>query len=207
MKSLEQLVTHLLALDTVATLRELDAATARDDVFTVADTLVAPALEEIGRRWERGEAALSQVYMSARLCQRWIDKAPPPTAATPTPTRVGVALLQDQHALGKQLVLMALQGAGFAPLDLGRGTAGELFARAQEHDLQVLMISVLMLSAALEVRSLRTLIDEAGSPLQLVVGGAPFRFDRELGERVGAHGVGQTSSDAIALARHHGGIA
>lgn len=207
MEPLNTLVTHLLALDAVATLRELDAATARNDVFTVADTLVTPALEEIGRRWERGEAALSQVYMSARLCQRWIDKAPPATGATPAPVRVGVALLQDQHALGKQLVLMALHAAGFAPLDLGRGNAEELFARAREHDLQVLMISVLMLSAALEVRTLRTLIDEAGSPLQLVVGGAPFRFDHELGERVGAHGVGQTSSDAIALARHHGGVA
>lgn len=204
----QQLIADLLSLDTVAALALLDDAAAKRSVLTVADEVVCPALEEIGARWERGEVALAQVYMSARLCQRWIDQAKAATAASsPAPARVGVALLQDQHALGKQLVLMALRASGIEAVDLGRGTAAELFAAAREHSLSVLLISVLMLSAAFEVRTLRTLIDEAGSPLQLVVGGAPFRFDRELATRVGAHGCGQTSSDAVALARRHGGIA
>ena len=59
----------------------------------LAEKVVAPALERIGDDWKAGDASLSQVYMSGRICEKLVDeigivvgganKLRPPTRATP----------------------------------------------------------------------------------------------------------------------------
>jgi methanogenic corrinoid protein MtbC1 len=65
--------------------------------------------------------------------------------------------------------------------------------------LRVLLVSTLMLRAALQVRHLVRLLQSAGSPVRVVVGGAPFRLDPGLWKEVGADAMGFTASDALPL--------
>jgi methanogenic corrinoid protein MtbC1 len=73
----------------------------------------------------------------------------------------------------------------------------EIVAMAEQHAIEVLMISVLMLRAALQVAELRAGLDSGGLRTKLVVGGAPFRFDENLWREVGADYVGHNAADAL----------
>lgn len=197
--SSDQLLDRLLQLDRVGVARLLDDGAQAQSPAWVSDALIAPSLVEIGDRWLAGTAALSQVYMAARLCEKWV--ATRNSGQAPSAARVAVALFEDQHALGKQLVSLALRASGIAVVDLGVGNADSLYERATAAGVSVLMVSVLMLASATRMRGLADRIAAEESPLRLVVGGAPFRFDPTLVNEVGAHEVGQSSAEAVTIAR------
>jgi methanogenic corrinoid protein MtbC1 len=54
-----------------------------------------------------------------------------------------------------------------------------------------------MLRSALRVKKVKQLLEQAGSPAKIIVGGAPFRFDPLLWEEVGADAMGANASEAI----------
>ncbi len=165
------------------------------------DEIVAPALEQIGEDWEKGSLALSQVYMSGRLCEQLVKIATgsesQPLHAQP---KIGIAVLDDYHSFGKKLVMASVRSAGFDLTDFGAGVHTEDLAKqAADADIEILLISVLMLRAALQIKELVIRLSELGSNPQVVVGGAPFRFDPLLWREVGATAMGGTASDAIKI--------
>lgn len=190
----------LLDADRPGATRIARALAATGDV-DLADRLVVPALERVGLAFERGDVALSQVYLAGRICEGLLDDVLADHPAPPQPARVGVATLEDHHLLGKRMVLSVLRAAGYSPLDLGHGmTAAELARRARAERLDVLLVSVLMLRAAARVRDLVDRLDrDGGPPLPVVVGGAPFRLDPALAAEVTAAAVGRSAADAPRL--------
>ena len=196
----ERLERALLDADRPAAAAALEEARARDGALGV-DRVLVPALERIGTDWERGLLALSQVYMAGRICEDLTD-AFVPAAVRPraTPAGLAIAALDDHHLLGKRIVSATVRAAGWPLLDLGHGmTARALAARASEGGIRMLLVSTLMLRAALQVKELVLLLREAPVPVRVVVGGAPFRIDRELWREVGADAMGATASDALDL--------
>ena len=66
---------------------------------------VVPALAGIGRGWENGEVALSQVYMSGKICEELVDLIlPPGDPARKGQRPMAIATLEDYHLLGKRIV-------------------------------------------------------------------------------------------------------
>lgn len=197
-------VSRLLALDRIGAERLLlEEAAAGSRPLRAVEGLVVPALEEIGRRWERGEAALAQIYMSSRICEELVDQLLPPSSPERiSRPKIGIALLDDYHALGKLIVCAALRASGYAVHDYGRLTAPELAETICRDRIGIMLISTLMLRSALQVKKTRGLLDAAGFPVKLIVGGAPFRFDPELWREVGADGTGSNAAEAVrAVAR------
>lgn len=169
--------------------------------FGGMESLLVPALERIGQRWEAGELALTQVYMGGRICEDLLAEFAPPGRGAAAGPPIGVGVLQDHHQLGKRIVLASLRSGGLNAVDLGEGLTPEaLVAAAREARVAVLMVSVLMLPSALKVREVRALLGEGAGRPRLVVGGAPFRFDPDLWQEVGADAGGQTGLDAVAIA-------
>lgn len=194
----------LLALDraeVAAILSEL-AGPSSFDRIELADLVIAPALLEIGRAWDEGTVALSQVYMSGRLLEEALDQHLPASAPREGAPRIGVGVLEDHHALGKRIVCAVLGSAGYDVRDLGSGIgAATLVDRAVEQGVDILMVSVLMLNRALHVVHVREQIDDRGlDGLTLVVGGAPFIHDPDLYARVGADSYGRSAADALRIA-------
>jgi methanogenic corrinoid protein MtbC1 len=188
---------RLLALDRLGAERMLRHE-AQDSPFKAVERLVVPALEEIGRRWERGGVALAQVYMSSRICEEMMEKILP--SSSPERIRcpkIAIALLDDYHALGKMIVCAALRASGYAVHDWGRLTAEELAAQTVREQADIVLISALMLRSALQIKKVRSLLDAAGSPVKIIVGGAPFRFDPELAREVGADAAGGNAAEAV----------
>jgi trimethylamine corrinoid protein len=196
----------LLALDRTSAKRILDDVASGGEVG-ILESLVVPALEDIGASWERGDVALSQVYMSGRICQ---DLMTPflTTAgvARSEQPRIAVGVLDDTHVLGKQILTGVVRSAGYAIQDLGsRLTPEQLVASVRRDSIEVVMISVLMVRAALAVSEVVARLRDLGSDAIVVVGGAPFRFDRQLWREVGADHFGYNASDALGILAQIGG--
>lgn len=194
----------LLDADRRGAAEVLAIARAREGAGTV-DRIVVPALERIGGDWEQGRLALSQVYMAGRICEDLADDLEPAAAAARmAPGALAIAVLEDHHLLGKRIVLATLRAAGWPVEDLGHGmSARELATRVAGSGIRVLLVSTLMLRAALHVRDLVRMLRAAPAPVRVLVGGAPFRIDRRLWREVDADAMGVTASDALALVEQH----
>ncbi len=198
----------LLDADRRGAAEVLAVARTQEGASTV-DRILVPALERIGADWEQGRLALSQVYMAGRICEDLAEAIVPPAASTRVaPGALAIAVLEDHHLLGKRIVVATLRAAGWPIEDLGHGmSAQELAARVAGSGIRVLLVSTLMLRAALHVRDLVRMLRAAQAPVRVLVGGAPFRIDRRLWREVDADAMGATASDALALVERHAGEA
>jgi methanogenic corrinoid protein MtbC1 len=190
----------LLDADGPGAAAALEAARAHEGPGAV-DRVLVPALERIGTGWELGRLALSQVYMAGRICEDLAGTILPGALAYRAARgRIGIAVLEDHHALGGRIVAATARAAGWPVEDLGHGVGAEVLADlVAGRKIRVLLVSTLMLRAALQVGTLVRRLRSAGAPVRVLVGGAPFRVDRGLWREVGADAMGVTASDVLPL--------
>lgn len=166
----------------------------------VAELCLAPVLEQMGKSWENGNLALSQIYMASLISEELVSHIlPPPQEMRGETPKIALALLEDYHMLGKKMVQSALHLAGVAVLDWQRVTVKELIELAIKDQPDLILISTLMLRAALHIKDVREGLDNAGLTMPIYVGGAPFRLDPLLWQEVGASAMGASASEAINL--------
>jgi trimethylamine corrinoid protein len=166
----------------------------------VVEQLIIPSLSRLGEEWSAGKVALSQIYMASRICEDIVERVLPVTASERKAyPPMAIVVLNDHHTLGKRIVLSVMLASGFDVLDYGRMDVDTLVERIVADGVKYLLISVLMLPAALEVKTLREALDATGARVRIAVGGAPFLFDSELWREVGADAMGCNAADAVAI--------
>ena len=204
----DELVQSLLSLDRLSARRILADSNNRMSSLKLIDEVVVDALERIGVGWENGTIALSQVYMSGRICEEVVDALlPPGSPDRKDHPKMAITVLSDHHMLGKIIVYSLLRASGFDLLDYGRTEVDELIHRVKEDGIEILLLSVLMLPSALQVKELREKLIESNLDVKIVVGGAPFRFDEQLWQEVGADAMCRTASEAVsAIHKAMGGV-
>ncbi|MFH1059563.1 MAG: cobalamin-dependent protein [Pseudomonadota bacterium] len=204
---IKRFISALLKLDTAQVAAMLGELQAQGDGLASIEALVVPALERIGVDWEEGRLALSQVYMAGKICEDAVAGLLPGNAAhRPEQPRLAIAVVQDHHALGKRIVSSALRAAGYDLLDYGHGLhPQDLVEKARRDQVDVLLVSCLMVSAALRIREVIAGLERAGSHTQVVVGGAPFRLDPLLWQEIGAQARGVNATDAVGIVRRLSG--
>jgi 5-methyltetrahydrofolate--homocysteine methyltransferase len=124
------------------------------------------------------------------------------SGAKPAGVIVAGAVKGDLHDIGKNLVITMLEGAGFKVIDLGTDVKPEKFVAAiREHNPQIVCMTALLTVTMMAMKTTIMAIEAAGlrGLVKILVGGAPLnvRFANEIG----ADGYGETSTDAVALAR------
>jgi len=188
----------LLNLDRIGASAILDRLQPEISNLDLVSQIVVPALEQIGDGWEHGSLALSEIYMSGRICEQIIDQLLPPNSEfRKHQPRMGIVVLDDFHFLGKRIVHSQIRSAGFELQDYGRKTADQLVAAIQADDLEIVFISTLMYPSALQVKEVRNKIDRMTHPVKIVVGGAPFNLDEQLWQAVGADAMCGNGSEAV----------
>ena len=166
------------------------------------EKIVVTALDNIGASWERGEAALSQVYMSGRICEELMSPYFPHTDDAPlSQSRLAIAVLNDHHLLGKRIVLSFLKASGLPVQDWGTCTEDRLVDRTLESGVDILLISALMLPSALKVGPVGKRLRENGFTGKIIVGGAPFRIDPSLVEEVGADATADNAMECVKMVK------
>jgi len=195
---IDQLVEALISIDQISAKKQIYDNLTNKDPFDVIEKSIVPALEKIGVGWERGDMALSQVYMSGRIVEEIVDEILPPSdpKRKNQPT-MAIAVLDDYHLLGKRIIYSMLRASGYSLEDFGRVTVDELVEKIINNSVKIVLISTLMLPSALQVKKLRSKLDELGNPVKIVVGGAPFRFDDQLMSEVGADATAVNAKETL----------
>jgi 5-methyltetrahydrofolate--homocysteine methyltransferase len=164
-----------------------------------------PAMKEVGRRFEEGEYFVPEMLISARAMQSGLAILRPLLAeADVAPAgKVVIGTVQgDLHDIGKNLVAMMLEGAGFEIVDLGTDVPAEKFVQAvQESEAQIVAMSALLTTTMPKMNTTIQALQEAGlrDQVKVMIGGAPVTAD--YGEKIGADGYAADASRAASLAK------
>ncbi len=188
----------LLSLNRVAARNIIENEFSGENAFEIIKTIISPVLEHIGDMWESGEIALSQEYMAGKICEEIVESIlPSGSQARKSMPVIGITTLGDEHRFGKRIVSSFLSANGFNIHDYGDMGPEKVARQVKDDGVEVLMVSTLMLNLACEVTTLRSIFDREGIDTRIIVGGAPFLFDRNLWKEVGADAMALDAMESV----------
>jgi 5-methyltetrahydrofolate--homocysteine methyltransferase len=162
------------------------------------------AMTEVGRLFEEGDYFVPEMLIAARAMQSGLSVLRPHLVAEDIKPAGIVALgtvKGDLHDIGKNLVAMMVEGAGFEINDLGTDVAPEVFVAAIREGATVVGLSALLTTTMPMIEKTIQAIDEAGlrDQAKIMVGGAPVTT--EFAQQIGADGYAPDASQAARLAK------
>jgi corrinoid protein of di/trimethylamine methyltransferase len=168
------------------------------------DALI-PSLEEVGARFERGDFFVPEMLIAGKAMSAALDLLRPLLAETGVET-VGTYVMGtvkgDVHDIGKNLVNIMLEGAGFQVIDLGVQVAPEKFVAAvQEHKPDIVGFSAFLTTTMPMFKANINALEKAGLRDQVIVmvGGAPVT--QEYADAVGADAYAADAATAVRRAK------
>ena len=189
----------LLSLDRLKVRDILVEDSTSGDFISTLERIVVPTMESLGLKWESGEIALSQIYMGGRICEEIVDEILPQTTSKRVDDpNLGLVVFNDYHTLGKRIVYTFLRASGYEVIDYGQQSDIETLIKSLKNDnIKILLVSVLMLNSALHIKDLIEKIKQEKMNIKVIVGGAPFRFDKDLANEIGADAYATNASKVI----------
>lgn len=163
------------------------------------------ALEKVGNRYEEGEFFLSELIMAGYLASEISKKLKPlmKDVAKASKGKLVIGTVKgDIHDIGKNIVIMMLDAAGFEVVDLGVDVPTDKFIEAVKTETpQILGLSALLTSTMSEVKPIIDALQDNGlrDKVKVVVGGRPIT--QEFVDEVGGDGFAEDSIKAIQLIR------
>jgi 5-methyltetrahydrofolate--homocysteine methyltransferase len=171
----------------------------------VLDNGLMPGMDHVGVEFRAGNMFVPEVLRSARAMQASMDTLKPLLAESGE-DRAGRVLLGtvkgDLHDIGKNLVGMMCEGAGFEVRDLGKDVEPEQFVEAvKEYEPDVVGMSALLTTTMRAMESTIKALEEAGvrDQIKIMVGGAPVTQD--FADQIGADGYASNAASAADMAR------
>jgi 5-methyltetrahydrofolate--homocysteine methyltransferase len=194
---------------------EGDANAAATEVQAGLDTGIAPsdilnkgciaAMGEVGRLFEEGEMFVPEMLIAARAMQAGMAILKPHLAEGEI-TSAGKVILGtvagDLHDIGKNLVGMMMEGAGFEIVDLGTDVTADAFVNAvREHKADIVGMSALLTTTMPSMTATVEALTEAGlrDEIKVLVGGAPVT--QAFADEIGADGFAPDASSATRVAK------
>ena len=166
---------------------ELAAGTGIADILD--DGMIA-AMDEVGEKFSRGELFVPEMLIAAQTMKSGLELLKPnltDSGSQPKSTVIIGTVKGDMHDIGKNLVIMMLEGAGFYVVDLGVDVqAGRFVSAAKEHKAQLVALSALLTTTMGEMEACVAGLKEQGLGVKTMVGGAPV--SQEFADRIGADG-------------------
>jgi len=192
--------------DTVARKTQEGLARAMDPKELIFRGLI-PGMDVVGEKFRRNEYYVPQVLLSARAMYAGLDLLKPLiTASARGDEYLGVVVIGtaqgDLHDIGKNLVAMMLEGAGFKVVNLGRDVAPEVFVKAvEEHTATIVGISALMTTTMPAMKRTIDALARAGlrERVKVMIGGAPV--SQAFADEIGADGYARDSTLAVVKAK------
>lgn len=192
-------------LKTIAELVQ-SAIDAGDDPMEILNQGMVNAMSVIGERFSRGEAFVPEMLISARTMKKGVEVLKPYLAngaATSFGTVIVGTVQGDMHDIGKNLVAMMLESAGFAVVDLEIDVPLERFVEAiQTHpDVRIVALSTLLTTTMPAMKNIVAGLNqlENRDSFRVIVGGAPITD--EFAKKIGADGYSPDAAAAAVLAK------
>ena len=206
MSILERISTAVIEGDAEKAPKLVERALKRGlDAKEILDNGLVPGMDEVGIRFRRGDMFVPEVLMSADAMTAGLDILRPLLTASGVQL-IGKVLLGtvkgDLHDIGKNLVGMMLEGAGFEIIDIGFNAPPEKFIDAiKEHQPHIVGMSAMLTTTMRAMGHTIRAIEEAGlrDKVKIIVGGAPV--DAEFAERITADGYGSNAPMGVELCK------
>jgi len=180
----------------------IDAGLSADQILK--EGLIAP-MGEIGKLFEAGEVYVPEMLISAKSMKFGLELLRPHLVAADVQPlgRVVIGTVQgDLHDIGKNLVGMMMEGAGFEVIDLGVDVKPEeLIVAIKEHQPDIVALSALLTTTMGNMKTAINMMNEMGvrDKLKVMIGGAPVTQD--YADDIGADGFSADASQAATLAK------
>ncbi len=164
----------------------------------VIEDVLRPALDQVGKLYEKREIFLPQLIMAAETAQTafgFIEKK-----FTKKKTEEGVIIIAtvrgDIHDIGKNIVAMMLKNAGFDVTDLGKDVPSKDIVKiAKENNADVIALSALMTTTALKMKEVIELTRKKEVPTKVIIGGACIT--KKFADDIGADAYAKDASEAV----------
>jgi 5-methyltetrahydrofolate--homocysteine methyltransferase len=163
------------------------------------------AMAEVGRKFECDEFFVPEMLISARAMKSGLVLLRPHLIAANVQAvgKVVIGTVQgDLHDIGKNLVSMMLEGAGFEVVDLGADVSPEKFVAAvKEHRPNIIACSALLTTTMPRMNNIIFSLKEAGlrDRVKVMIGGAPVTD--QYATDIGADGYAPDAASAASLAK------
>jgi 5-methyltetrahydrofolate--homocysteine methyltransferase len=192
-----------------------DAQEAKEQVQSALDAGIDPssilndsmvkAMAEVGRLFEEGEYYVPEMLISARAMQSGLAVLKPLLVQADVKAVgkvVAGTVKGDLHDIGKNLLCMMLEGAGFEIQDLGTDVSPQKFVDAVgAGDVDIIALSALLTTTMPNMKATIQALQESGlrERVKVIIGGAPVTT--EYASQIGADGYAPDASRAVALAK------
>lgn len=180
------------------------AALQQQDPIAIASTVLSPALDEVGRRYDNGEYFLPQLMAAAEAAKAAFDvlaeaNGPAPVASQGAP--IVIATVEgDIHDIGKNIVKMLLENYGFPVCDLGRDVAPRAIVDAvRETGARLVGLSALMTTTVGAMERTISLLRHETPGVSVMVGGAVLTAD--YAESIGADYYVEDAAASVKVAQ------
>lgn len=165
---------------------------------------MVPAMDEVGSLYEQGEYFVPEMLVAAHAMRSGLAVLKPylkENGVAPL-GKIAIGTVKgDLHDIGKNLVAMMLEGAGFEILDLGADVGPEKFIEAIRSGAQIIGLSALLTTTMPQMQVIVDSIRAAGlrDRVKIIIGGAPVT--QTFADQIGADGFAPDASSSVALAR------
>jgi len=170
----------------------------------LAEGLIA-GMDAVGADFKSGVLFVPEVLIAAKAMQAGLNILRPLLAAAGAPSAgkyVIGTVKGDLHDIGKNLVKMMAEGAGFEVIDLGTDAPPEKFlAAVRQHQPQLVGMSALLTTTMVNMKATIVALEEAGlrASVKILVGGAPVT--EAFARQIGADAYAPDSANAVDVAR------
>ncbi|MEW6660899.1 MAG: cobalamin B12-binding domain-containing protein [Bacillota bacterium] len=168
-------------------------------------------LEVVGQKFKANKIFVPEVLMATKAMHTGLGVVKPLLAQSdiqPAGTVILGTVKGDLHDIGKNLVGMMLEGAGFKVIDVGINTPPEKFVEAiREHKADLLAMSCLITNTLSALETAIKVVDEAGlrPGLKIIVGGGAVT--EQFAAKIGSDGYAKDASSAVSVSKELLGIA
>ena len=175
------------------------------DPNRIINEALIPAMDVVGKDFGSGKIFVPEMLVSAVTMKEGVEIVKPLLAGGQrhSPGTVIMATVRgDLHDIGKNLVTMMLEGAGFKVIDLGVDLdVDKLIEQVKAIGPDILGLSALLTTTMPEMQKVIGELKAQGlrDKVRVIVGGAPV--DRTFAEKIGADGYGANAAEAVELAR------
>lgn len=189
-------------IDGVGELVQAEMGKGTDVALILNDGLIG-AMDEVGRRFGEGEFFVPEMLMAAKAMKAGLDVLKPHLAQG-TNEKKGTIVIGtvkgDLHDIGKNLVSMMMEGAGFEVIDLGVDVEADKFIEtAKEKGAGIICMSALLTTTMPGMEETIQKLKAQGLAIKTMVGGAPVT--QGFAEKIGADGWSEDAPKAVETAR------
>jgi 5-methyltetrahydrofolate--homocysteine methyltransferase len=173
------------------------AIAANEDVNKLLDKGMIPGMREIGERFSRGEVYVPELLIAARAMQAGLSLIEPVLIGSERESRGKIAVgtvKGDLHDIGKNLVAVMLEGAGYEVIDLGVNCDIEKYQAGVKQGARILVCSALLTTT---MPYMREVVNALRDDVMIIVGGAPVT--QSYADEIGADGYSDDASGAVKL--------